>query len=277
MGDVSAVGASAGVVSGALVTIGGVAATGAVVLPGVTAAGQSMVIDPMTPSGEVGSFVVVFAAVVGAVGGAVDAGLATPVPPPVGTGVALVEDARESDAPVSVEPVPRSAIAGTAQALVPANSDTPTAAAMSRPAAAGAMVRNSNRPHRPGAPGSRPTTAANHTTSTHPSSAQTSTDAATRIAVSAVAPIASGPGVPVATALNWPAQLSGRGSTTASASRPTKQPRSWSIAERAPMAPMLDGWPLHSDDRQSVHLTSFAMCCSEMEQVRVCQVALASD
>ncbi len=224
------------------------------VLVGAATAGQSMVIDDSTSARSPA-----LTGVDGAVAGAVVAESTTPAPPPSEAGVEAVEDVLTTSVLASD---PRSAISGTAQALVPASTDTPTAAATIRPAAAGAIRRTTARPHRPGAPGSRPATAAIHTTSTHTRRAHVSAAAMTRMAASAAAPTETSPVVRVGTSISSRVQLAGPGNTTVSPIKPTTHPRSCETADAglvAVAAIPADCWTSISEDRQSVHLTSFDM------------------
>ena len=163
-----------------------------------------------------------------------------------------------------VDGAPPAAIAGTAQALVPASSDTPTAAAIKRPATAGAIRPSRARPHRPGTPGSRPTQAAPATTRLHPRIAHTRRLAVTRIACSAVALTeawAVAAGDPDSSADHDP----GDGNNRAIASRPRNAPAAWTRADPAARPGSAAASPSDANPTKSDRLTLFATEGSEME------------
>ncbi|MET0865192.1 MAG: hypothetical protein ABWZ98_12740 [Nakamurella sp.] len=173
----------------------------AVGLPGPPAAGQSMVIDGA--AGGLGELVSP------GVEDAAGSGAAEPV-----TVVSGVE----------LPPGALPAAQGTAQALVPAINETPTAAAISREAAAGAIRRSRIRPHRPGRPGNPAAVSAHPTAQLQSSKTQTSTLAASSIACSATARTATGAPAAGRNPLSWPGHDQGAGSRTARVARPTTHP-----------------------------------------------------
>lgn len=138
--------------------------------------GQSIVIEPTTAAVSLAwSTVLAVDSCVTGVGGAV--GVSGPIV------VMAVVGSLASVAGVSVDdPDPAGAATGKAQALVPASTEIPTAATITRLAAPGAIRRSSDRPNRPGAPGSRAASAAQLTATPHASTAHTSRPAETRIA-----------------------------------------------------------------------------------------------
>jgi len=157
------------------------------------------------------------------------------------------------------EPAPAADRAGTAQALVPASRETPTAAATIRPAAAGAIRRSTARPWRPALPGRLPAIAASHTTATQVSKIQTSTPATTRTAASTAEPIDGETAERDAPSLSSEPQLAGPGTTSASPTSATRHVANCARAERADDAGVGIEARSGSIELQSVHLNLFAM------------------
>jgi hypothetical protein len=237
---------------------------------GPAASGQSITIDAMTSSSDVG--------VAGLPDAMVDsadtADSTTPDPPPTGT------DAVPASwlVTASVDPPPSAAIAGAAQALVPVRSDTPTAAATNRPAAAGAIRRKSDRPIDPGVPGNRPASAVPQTVTLQINSTQTTRPAVARMAVWAVDAASPRSVTRSALPVTTPSSDRGSGNPTASSANPKTQPTSCSQAARTAEVRRAGGGSVTTpDDCQSVHLASFDMRCSQVERLRICQVGLVSD
>jgi len=209
----------------------------------------------------VGRGVVVVSMAVGAVGEGAAAGARLAALSALsGQSMVIIGVADDSAAEllVAVEPsgwLP--AAQGAAHALVPAISDTPTAAASSRPAAAGAIRRSKIRPHRPGRPGNPAAVRAPATATLHSSRTQTSTLAASNTACSATASTATRSPATAGKPVNWLGQVPGDGSTAASPAKPTTQPancrRPSQEGRRVPAR------PLGSGGCQSAHLTAFDM------------------
>jgi len=165
------------------------------------------------------------------------------------------------------------AIAGTAQALVPARIEIPTAAATKRPAAAGAILRRTTLPSRPGVPGSRPRTATPATVKPQTNKPHTSRPAASRIAACAVAPTPFPPPTPalMSAPFHSDSHAAGPGRAVAATESPMREPISCSQVRRASV--VVDD-SLASSDCQSVHLTVFDIGWSQNETTGVCQVGL---